>query len=93
MNREIVIPSGAGIYPLIGDVTSTAGNNRVVVTGLDGIPLAGGFPASGANLQYISSSNEWEPVVRASIQVNGLTVSDDPLISVNTVKPVLVNGA
>ena len=91
MNREIVGIS-AGIYPLIGDVTSTAGSNRVVVTGLEGIPLAGTFPLGGAGLQYLANTNQWTPELVATIQVNGLTVSDDGLVSVNVYKPILVNS-
>jgi hypothetical protein len=93
MNREIVQPGGAGIYPLQGDVTSTAGNNRVTVTGLEGIPLTPGPYSSGIVWQYVSSTNTWQPILSASIQVNGVTVSDDPWVSVNTTKPILVNGA
>jgi hypothetical protein len=83
----------AGIYPLIGDVTSTAGSNRVVVTGLQSIPVQNAFPLAGAFLEYNTNTNEWEAIVRASVQVNGLTVSDDPWISVNARKPIQVNGA
>jgi hypothetical protein len=93
MNREIVLPGGAGVYPLIGDVASTAGNPTVVVVGLQKIPVQNVFPNNGANLEYNPNTNEWEPIVRASVQVNGLTVSDDPWMSVNKVKPITVNGA
>ena len=93
MNREIVVPGGAGIYPLQGDVTSTAGNNTVVVTGLEGIPLTPGPYTSGVVWQYISSTNTWQPILSACVQVNGITVSDDPWVSVNAAKPIQVNGA
>lgn len=92
MNREIVSGIPGSIYPLIGDVTSTAGNNRVTVTGLEGIPLTLGPYASGVTWQYVSSTNTWQPILQATVQVNGVTVSNDPYISVNVLKPVLVNG-
>ena len=93
MNREIEMPSGAGLYPLIGDAVSTPGSNRVVVTGLDGIPIAPGFPSGGSSFQYIANTNSWTPILEAVIQVNGITMGDDPYISVNVLKAVLVNGS
>ncbi len=93
MNRELVIPGGAGIYPLQGDVQSTAGNAKVKVIGLQGIALQSVVPASGSVLEYNVNTNQWEPILNAQIQVNGLTVSDDPLISVNVSKPIKINGA
>lgn len=93
MNREVVIPGGAGIYPLQGDVQSTAGNQVVTVTGWQGTPIAVNTNESGAVYQFVQAANEWQPILRASIQVNGITVSDDPLISVNVAKPILVNGS
>jgi hypothetical protein len=93
VNREIVSGIAGSIYPLIGDVTSTAGNNRVTVTGLEGIPLTPGPYDSGVVWQYVSATNTWQPILRAAIQVNGVTVSDDYEISVNVTKQVLVNGS
>jgi len=92
MNREIV-GLAAGIYPLVGDVSSTAGSPRVTVVGLQTIPVQNAVPSPGAGLEYNANTNEWEPTLRATVQVNGLTVSDDGLVSVNVVKPILVNGA
>lgn len=93
MNREIVIPSGAGIYPLIGDVSSTAGNPTVVVTGLQNTPVQDTFFEGGEVLAYNPNTNSWTPTLRAAIQVNNVTVSDDSIISVNVAKEILVNGA
>lgn len=93
MNREIVLPGGAGVYPLTGDILSTAGNATVTVTGLQGIGIDPVNPSTGANLQYSSATQKWEPTLRAAIQVNGVTASDDGLISVNVAKQTLVNGA
>lgn len=92
MNREIVIPGGAGIYPLTGDVTSEAGNAPVQVTGLRGIPIAPAFFAGGEVLEYNPNTGNWEPTLRAAIQVNGLTVSDDYIVTVNVARPIKVNG-
>jgi hypothetical protein len=93
MNRECIQPGGAGIYPLIGDVTSSAGNNRVAVTGLQSIPLSSTTPLPGSGIEYNANNSQWEPTLIATIQVNGLTLSDDGLVSVNVVKPILVNGS
>ena len=81
-----------GIYPLSGDVTSSAGNSSVRVTGLQGISLQSGVPGAGAELQFNQNAVQWQPLVIAQIQVNGISVSDDPLVSVNATKPITVNG-
>lgn len=94
MNREIAIPGGAGIYPLTGDVASTAGNPSVRVTGLQGVPIASDPSFQGGEeLQYNANTHSWTPTLRAAIQVNNVTVSDDYIIAVNVPKSVLVNGA
>lgn len=92
MNREIVGGGGASIYPLAGDVVSTAGNATVIVAGIQGIPVTAAFLAGGEVLEYNPATHNWQPILRAAIQVNNLTVSDDYLISVNVPKEVLVNG-
>ena len=93
MNREIAVPGGAGVYPLTGDVASTAGNPQVRVTGLQGVPIAQPGFQGGEGLEYDINANNWVPTLRAAIQVNNLTVSDDPLISVNVANAILVNGS
>ena len=89
MNREIVIPNV--LYPLTGDVQSTAGSPQVRVTGIQGLPVQFIVPDPGAFLTFNQNNAEWEPIQRACIQVNGLTVSDDYDISVNA-DHVSVNG-
>jgi len=91
MNREIVIPGGAGVYPLNGDVQSTAGSSTVRVVGIQGISVENIVPDPGAVLMFNQNNAEWEPFQRACIQVNGLTVSDDYDISVNATH-IKVNG-
>jgi hypothetical protein len=93
MNREIVMPSGAGIYPLIGDIASQAGDTLVTVTGIQSIPVTSMLPPPGADLQYNGNTHNWTPTLRAAIQVNTVTASDDGLISVNVPKQTLVNGS
>ncbi len=92
MNREIIQPSGAGIYPLTGDVTSTAGNALVAVTGLQGTPVAVSLFSGGEILEYNINTNQWTPTLRASIQVDNVTVSDDYLITVDLNNPITVDG-
>lgn len=93
MNRELVMPSGAGVYPLTGDVTSSAGNAPVLVTGIQGVSVSSQSPLGGANIQFNPNTGQWTPTLRAAIQVNGVTVSDDYTVTVNVSKPILVNGA
>jgi hypothetical protein len=92
LNREIF---PGGIYPLQGDVTSRAGSQNVTVTGLQGIPVAAGIPTSTALLTYDVNNHQWTAGSpgNSSIQVNGVSVSDDYIVSVNTPKQILVNGA
>lgn len=92
MNREVVGGGGASIYPLTGDVTSTAGNTPVAVTGLQGVPIQAINLQGGEVVMYDPNLHNWVPTIRAAIQVNGLTVSDDSIITVNKTKQVLVNG-
>lgn len=91
MNREIVIPGGAGIYPLTGDVVSSAGSPTVKVIGIQGFPVQSGVPLPGAVLTFNQNNADWEAIQRACIQVNGITVSDDYNIGVNSTN-VYVNG-
>lgn len=93
MNREIVIPGGAGIYPLTGDVLSQAGNQLVTVVGIQGRPILNTFLDGGEVLEYNINTNQWTPTLRAAIQVNNVTASDDYLITVNVAEMVLVNGS
>lgn len=93
MNREIAIPGGAGVYPLAGDVASRAGNSQVRVTGLQGVPVAQASLQGGEYLEYDPGSHGWVPTLRATIQVNGKTVSDDNIIIVNLPHLITVNGA
>jgi hypothetical protein len=92
MNREVVIPGGAGIYPLQGDVASSAGNSTVKVTGFQGVALDNLTLTGGMTHQYNPSTGTWQPMLVATIQVNGITVSTDPWVSVNKTKPITVNG-
>lgn len=90
-NREIY---PGGIYPLTGDVQSQAGNTGVRVVGLQGIAIADDFVENGDALIYQSDTHNWVPTpINSTIQVNGVPVSDDPFISVNVAKPILVNGS
>lgn len=93
MNREIVIPGGAGVYPLRGDVQSQAGNAQVTVTGLRNVPVLDTFLNGGEVLTYDPNLHNWVPMLRATIMVNNTPVSNDAVVTVNVDKPILVNGA
>lgn len=89
MNREIY---PGGLYPLQGDVQSQAGNVNATVIGLQSVPIQSVSMFGGEVLEYNVNTNTWVPTLRATIQVNNVTVSDDPWISVNLAKSVTVNG-
>lgn len=83
MNRE-VFPGG--IYPLSGDVQSTAGSNTVRVIGLSGISLSG-VPTT-QNQVYAFDVNSGTFLITSipvnqSIQCNGVGMSDDYYIFCN----------
>lgn len=92
MNREIVGGAGAAVYPLTGDVTSTAGNPLVTVTGLQHIPILNASLASGAVLEFNANNNQWQGILRANVLVDGLVVSTDNIIAVNADRPITVDG-
>ena len=83
-NREIY---PGGLYPLAGDVQSTAGLQTAKVVGLQGIPLVG-TPADQDVITYVESANQYQPRPAAgsankSVQVNSKIMSDDYLATVN----------
>jgi hypothetical protein len=90
MNRECVNIAG-GIYPLTGDVVSTAGNQRVTVAGLQNIPIVSSTPGIATNLQYNVNKNQWTPTPIACISVDGVVVSYDYEIAVDAPLPVSVS--
>lgn len=84
MNREIVGGGGASVYPLTGDVTSTAGNAPVSVTGLRGIPIGPGFPTGGEVLTYDGPTNTLlleTPAPTLELQTNGVDNSTQTLLN------------
>jgi len=89
MNREIT----SSLWPLTGDVDAEAGNTLVRVIGIQGRTVDNPTLFGGEHIAYDPVTNHWIPFLEATIQVNGMTVSDDPYISVNVPKPVLVNGS
>lgn len=92
MNRE-TFPGG--IYPLQGDVQSQAGASKVAVVGLQNTPVVSAPPIDQDKLVYQLTAGAWVPTPdpNTSILVNGVSVSDDYLVTVNSPKQILVNGA
>ena len=83
MNREITT-GGASIYPLQGDVVSSAGNNTVTVVGLNTIPLGLGFPTGNEVLTYDATTNTLEleqPAQQIDLQTNGVDNSTQSLLN------------
>lgn len=85
MNREIVGGGGAAIYPLIGDVQSTAGSSTVTVTGLQTVPIAQVPLDGGEVLVYNDSSNNWVPTIPAAggpvLETDGVANSTQTLLN------------
>lgn len=86
MNREI--SNGAPVlYPLQGDVKSTAGSSLAVVIGLQGRAVSSVSPNAGDVLVFVSG--QWTPVGSlAAILVNGVIASNDLAIFVNGVSAI-----
>jgi len=84
MNREIVGGGGASIYPLQGDVESTAGSSTVTVVGLQTIPVAVSFPSGGEVLTYDGPTNTLlleAPAQQVSFETNGTLNSIQDLLN------------
>lgn len=85
MNREIF---PGGIYPLTGDVNSTSGQQKVIVVGLQNIPVSGAAPADRNFLQYSQGDKQWEPTsftLSLTVQTGNYTTSiNDDIIEVNS---------
>ena len=98
-NREIVPNS---LYPLQGDVISTAGSSTALVEGIQGVPIETvvGPITDQSTLVYDASATLYRHKIipaNQSVEINGVPVSDDFDIAVNlplgvTGTPVLVNG-
>lgn len=85
MNREIVGGGGAVVYPLTGDVTSTAGNPSVTVTGIQNIPVIASFPTDKEVLTYDGSSNTMSlqvPAPQVEFETNGTPNSTQTLLNI-----------
>lgn len=85
MNREIVGGGGAIVYPLTGDVTSTAGNPSVTVTGIQNIPVVASFPTDKEILTYDGPSNTLSlqnPVKQITLETNGTPNSTQVLLNI-----------
>src|SRR5277367_3863122 len=85
MNREITGGGGASVYPLVGDVQSTAGQGPVTVIGLQNIPVSVSFPTGGEVLTYDGPSNNLlleAPVQQIELQTNGTPNSTQALLNI-----------
>lgn len=89
MNREIT----STLWPFTGDAVTQAGSPTVTVVGINNVPVQAVTMQGGEYITYDPNNAYFIPKLRATIQVNNLTVSDDAEISVNVAKPVKVNGA
>jgi hypothetical protein len=96
MNREITGGGGATIYPLVGDVTSVAGNTTVSVTGIQGIPVPPQFPTGGEVLTYDGPSNTLNLIAPATpatvtLETNGTLNSTQSLLNLQAGTNITMN--
>lgn len=89
MNREVTL-GGASIYPLTGDVASSAGSPTITVTGLQGIQVEQTFPVDEDFLVYDNTVNKWVPrliipgdVPLATATTPGIVQPDDTTITIS----------
>jgi hypothetical protein len=84
MNREIVGGGGATIYPLQGDVASTAGSSTVQVQGIQGIPVDASFPVGGEVITYDATDGTFvlaAPTNPLTLETNGTPNSTQTLLN------------
>jgi hypothetical protein len=99
-NREITVGGGT-LGVLQGDVQTTPGSPNVTVTGIQGIAVVSpalDFPSSGSILTLdqtgtVTGGPEWVPTTLKGILVNGVLVSTDTIITINSPGNVSVNGS
>lgn len=88
-NREIY-PSI--LSPLMGDVISTPGSNLVKVVGIQTTPVDQITFQGGEVIEYNINTGHYQPILRACIQINNITVSDDYDIAINQLTGLTING-
>ncbi len=91
MSNRQVYP--AANSPLQGDVISTPGSNLVKVVGIQSTPVDQITFSGGEIIEYNLNVGRYQPILRACVQVNNLTVSTDYDLSVNTPTGLQVNGS
>ena len=74
----------ASLFPLRGDVSAEAGDIVVRVQGIQGIPITAAPPTNGQGLAYSAVNNDLEWGIGGTVQTNGVGVSSDFLILINT---------
>ena len=89
MNRQIYPQV---LSPLMGDAVSTPGSNLVTVVGIQTTPVTTTTFVGGEVIEYNINTGFYTPTLRACIQVNNLTVSDDYDIAVNQITGCRING-
>lgn len=90
MNREIYPVS---LFPIVGDVTSTIGNNSTTVQAIQGVSIDVTNLLGGEVLTYNPNTAKWTPTLPPGIYINNVSISNDYGVAINTVKQVLINGA
>jgi hypothetical protein len=91
MNRETY---PASMSPLVGDVTAGAGARQTTVVGIQNTPVSSASPNDQDLLRYNFTNSQWEPTPDSNVAlyVNGIPVSNDPVIYVNAAALITVNG-
>lgn len=83
MSNQQTFPQS--IYPIDGDVESQVGNPNVMVTGIQGTPVAALIPTDGEILIYNQATNQYIPG-------DPIVSGPDPAGSTPSVNPVQVAG-
>lgn len=83
MSNQQTFPQS--IYPIDGDVESQVGNPNVMVTGIQGTPVAALIPTDGEILIYNQATNQYIPG-------DPIVSGPDPVGSTPSVNPVQVAG-
>lgn len=75
----------ASLFPLRGDVSAEAGNTTVRVQGIQTIPFTNTPPVNGQVPTFVAANSdiEWGQG-KSAVFINGIGVSEDYLILINT---------
>lgn len=91
MNRETY---PASLSPMTGDAVAGVGAKQTTVVGIQNTPIASTTPNDQDVLRFNFTDGAWEPTAdpNVAIFINGVPVSDDPVVYINAGPLVQING-